>query len=258
MGCASILAIPNDGPSFCAQPENQGHTYCEDFDVGDAASRWTTAFALGSTSWAFKPSNDSPPNLIALSSVAIPPEGGSAVVGFDKEFTDAGFGGVHIEADLRLVPLDGATFAGATGFLLITDKEAGCVALDVTPEGIGAFNIVTAEECSVLTTSHPSGTVEAGAGGGGQLVQGALLGPLPPLNSWAHVVINVTADPSGDGSGTLTLNVVGQPTGYTPLPIAKGTLSPIGGPLVGFSNAPQPGSNALEVDYDNVTIDLSP
>jgi hypothetical protein len=256
IGCASVLGIPNDSPSFCARPENRSHAYCEDFDVGDPAARWTYVFALGSSSWALKSSDDSPPNLIALSSQDIAADGGSAVVGFDKEFTDAGFGGVHIEADMRLVTAQGSAFDGAAGFLLVTDKQGGCVALNFSPQGIGAFAIVTSEACSALTTTHASSVPDAGPDGESPVVA-AVLGPLPPRNSWFHVVIDVTPDGSGQGSGTLTLNVVGEPTGYKPLPIAKGTLVPGGDPLVGFSNAAQPGSNAIEVDYDNVTIDLS-
>ena len=42
-GCATLLSIPNDTPSFCAQPANQGHAYCEDFDVGDPSTRWSFA-----------------------------------------------------------------------------------------------------------------------------------------------------------------------------------------------------------------------
>jgi hypothetical protein len=254
IGCASVLGIPNDTPSFCARPENQAHAYCEDFDVGDPSTRWTYAFSLGASSWAIKPSTDSPPNLIALSSQEIPVDGGSAVVGFDKEFTDAGFAAVHIEADMRLPTGQGGNFEGETGFLLVTDKEGGCVAMNFSPQGIGAFAIVTAEACSELTTTHAAGAIDAGPDG--SLIAASILGPLPPRNSWFHVVIDVTPDGSGQGSGTLTLNVVGEPTGYRPLAIAKGTLTPTGDPLVGFSNAPQPGSGAIEVDYDNVTIDL--
>jgi hypothetical protein len=256
VGCASVLGLPNDTASFCARQENHGHSYCEDFDIGDPSTRWTYAFALGDASWSLQPSDASPPNLIALSSPGVPAEAGSALTGFDKEFTDASFGGVHVEADMRLVPSQGNDLGGATGFLLITDKAGGCVALNFSPQGTGAFALQTAEICALLTTTHAS-VLDGGGADGGAFV-GAILGPLPPRNSWFHIIVDVKPDSNGTGSGTLTINVVGEPTGYISLAIQAGTLTPTGTPLVGFSNAAQPGSSPLDVEYDNVTIDLSP
>ena len=255
LACASLINLPNDSPSYCARPENQTHAYCEDFDVGDAAARWSFVFNLGGTSWSIAPSDDSPPNLIALASETIPPGGASAVVGFDKEFTDAGFGALHVEADMRLVTPDGAAPDGAIGFLLITDKAGGCMALNFSSLGVGGFSLVSPTACAELTTTHATVLDDAGPDAG-EIAQ--VLGALPVLDKWFRIVVDVTPDGSGNGGGSLALNIIGVPTGYLALPIAPGTLTASGAPLVGFSNAAQPGTHAITVEYDNVTIDLSP
>jgi hypothetical protein len=257
-GCASVIGVPNDTPSFCAQ--NQGHDYCEDFDVGDPAARWSYVVTKGGAQWAIKPSDDSPPNLIDLSAPAIPADGGVALAGFDKEFMP-GFHGLHIEADVRFVTQRDAGFVGQIGVLIITDKEGGCLAVAAVPGGLGVVNLVTPLECSALTNGSTGMMMmgpptDAGGPDGGAFT-GSPLGPLPPPNQWFHMVIDVKPDPSGDGSGTFIMNIVGQPTGYMPAPIKKMTLVSSGAPLVGFSNTPQPGTTiATEVQYDNVTIDL--
>ena len=255
IGCASILGIPNDSPSFCST--NPGHSYCEDFDLGDPSTRWSYVTTRGGANWAIKPSDDSPPSLMDLSAPAIPASGGGALAGFDKEFTNAGFGvGLHIEADMRFVTQTGAGFEGETGIMLITDKQGGCVALAATPQGLGLANLVTPLACSTLTSGMRA-SMDAGSGdAGGGLPMGIPLGPLPPLNKWFHMIVDVTPDKNGLGSGMFTMNVVGEPTGYMPATIQKGTLLPGGDPLVGFSTAPIAGTSPTEVQYDNVVIDL--
>ena len=130
-GCASVLAIPNDTPSFCGQPANQGHAYCEDFDVGDPSSRWTFAEATNSATYMVAPSDRSPPNLLDLSAPMVP-DGGTALAGFTKEFDDSTFVGLHIEADIRFVTQGGAPITANGGFLLVVDKNGGgCIGLGV-------------------------------------------------------------------------------------------------------------------------------
>jgi hypothetical protein len=252
LGCASLIGLPDGSPSYCARPQNQGHTYCEDFDVGDPSTRWSFAFNFGPTRWSLAPSDDSPPNLIALTSASIPLDAGSALVGFDKELTDAGFGALHVEADMRLLTPDGAAPEGRIGFLLITDKAGGCMALNFLPTGVGAIALVSPEICADLTTTQPLTLDGLGPDSG---VLERVLGPLPVLDQWFRMVVDVTPDESADGSGTLVFNIIGVPTGYVSLPIAPGTLTASGAPLVGFSNAAQPGNGAVTVEFDNVTID---
>jgi hypothetical protein len=94
-GCATVLAIPNDTPSFCAEPANQGHAYCEDFDVGDPSTRWSFAEQSGDSTYAIEPLGLSPPNCVDLATPA-QPAGSGSVAGFDKEFDDSTFVGLHI------------------------------------------------------------------------------------------------------------------------------------------------------------------
>jgi hypothetical protein len=251
-GCASVIGVPNDTPSFCAQPANQGHAYCEDFDVGDPTTRWT--YATGT--WALKPSDDSPPNLIDLSAKAVPLDSDASVVtGFDKEFPLAPFGALHVEADVRFVT--SSNTPAPTGILLITNTGGGCVAVAAGSGSISAIGLPTAEACTALVGGggEPSGDAGKDAGPGLSM---QVLGPLPPANQWSHMVIDVTPSAKGDGSGTFMLAIEGVPTGYTALPIPPGALSSTGHPLVGFSTAPRPGAGPTEVQYDNVTMDLKP
>jgi hypothetical protein len=256
-GCASVLAIPDGTPSFCAQPAHQGHTYCEDFDVGDAGARWTFAEAIGGAAYAIEPSTDSPPNLLDLSTPA-QTDGGSGLAGFTKEFDDSTFVGLHIEADVRFVTPGGAAIDASGGFLLIVDKNGGgCIGIGVAPSGpngkpsIGAFVFAQGAGCSALT----SGGGASSAVGGHQV----FIGDAPAPNTWSHIVVVATPDAvKRDGSGTLTFNIEGAPAAFQPVPLALATLVSTGIPLVGFASEVNGPSGALEVQFDDITIDLSP
>jgi hypothetical protein len=250
-GCAGVLGIPNDSPSFCARPENQGHAYCEDFDVGDPSTRWTFANASAGASWTLQPSDRSPPNLLDLSAPAS--GAGGSVAGFDKEFDDASFVGVHIEADVRF-RTNGAPLTGG-GFLIIVDKQGGCIGMALRPDGIGAAVSADAWGCSALTP---------GPGGGGAPDGGAPLTTLtvshrsPPPDTWLHLKVVVTPSAKNDGSGQLTLDVQGATVPSTPVPIPVGTLTPSGAPLIGFAAAVNGAGPPFEAQFDNITIDLQP
>lgn len=256
-GCASVLGIPSDSPSFCAQSANQGHAYCEDFDVGDAGSRWTFAEVIGNgAAYGVQASDRSPPNLLDMKVGGVP-EGGAALAGFDKEFDDSTFVGLHIEADVRFVAQDDAGLTGQGGFLLITDKSGGCIGLGVGARdsthpvaGIGAIVFAKATACSLLT----------GGGGGdvGGVPSQTFLTTVPPTDTWSHVVVVVAPGAGGDGSGTLTFNIVGQPASSPTVPLPPGTLPPNGIPLVGFAAQTSGPSGPFEVQFDNITIDLKP
>jgi hypothetical protein len=252
LACASVIGIPNDTASFCSS--NTGHTYCEDFDLGDPLSRMSFHVANGGAQLAIAPSDDSPPNLLDLTSPMVGPKS-QTLAGFDKEFTSSKFGALHIEADMRIVT-NGKPFTGQAGFMLITDKQGGCIAIAMVPQGIGAFSLDNPNACGGIVMAQGGGG-DAGSDGGSGPMMGQELGGLPAMNQWVHLRVDVTPSSSGDGSGTLTFDVVGQPTPYKALAIGKGTLNPVGTPLVAFSVAGLPGSGPVELQLDNITVDLS-
>lgn len=247
--CASVLGIPNDTASFCAS--NPGHDYCEDFDIGDAGSRWTFAETFGGATIAVAPSDLSPPNLIDLSTPS-QPEGGSGLAGFTREFDQSPFTGVHVEMDMRFVTQPGQPVKTNGGILIVVDKSGGCIGIGLGTfpgggSGLGAVIFPEPTACSALT---------GGGQGPSQPPQGGVLAATPPANQWFRVVMIVTPDPSGNGAGTLSFDVVGQPGSVPVIPIPAGTLPATGTPLVGFASEVNGPSDGLEVQYDNVTIDL--
>jgi hypothetical protein len=256
-GCASVLAIPSDTPSFCAQPANQGHAYCEDFDVGDPSTRWTYVTATAGATYTVEPSDQSPPNLLDMSAPTQPGKT-SALVGFDKEFDDSTFVGLHIEADVRFVTQNNAPLSANGGFLLIVDKSGGCIGLGLAtpvdggmPTGIGAQVAQESTACSSLTGG--------GSGTGGMPLMGSQITEAPAPNTWFHLVVIVAPDPTGlPGAGTLSVNIVGQPDSPPLVHLIGGTLVASGIPLVGFAAEVNGPSGPLEVQFDNITIDLRP
>jgi len=254
-GCASVLGIPDGTLSFCAQPANQGHAYCEDFDVGDPSTRWTYVTTSNGAAYALEPSDESPPNLLDMTA---PAQAGktTALAGFDKEFDDSTFVGLHIEAEVRFVTPGGAPLTANGGFLLIVDKSGGCIGLGVGPAAapggapvIGAIVSPQPTACSALTGG--------GTGMGNVLLTQTLVTTVPALNSWLHIVVDVAPDRAGvSGAGTLTFNIVGQPGSAPTVTLPAGTLVASGIPLVGFAAEVNGPSGPLEVQFDNITIDL--
>jgi hypothetical protein len=248
-GCATLLSIPNDTPSFCAQPANEGHAYCEDFDVGDPSTRWSFAEQTDASTYAIEPFGLSPPNCIDLATLA-QPAGSGSIAGFDKEFDDSTFVGLHIEADVRFVVPADAGLPLSSGFLLITDKSGGCVGIGVGDGVVGAQVYTEPAECPpTLNNDGPANDASAPP-------TVVMLGKFPPINQWLHMIVVVTPAAAGDGSGTLTFDIVGEPSGSPPVMLPPGTFPTAGVPLVGFAsnvNGPSPG---LDVQFDNVTIDL--
>ena len=254
LSCSNVLGIPGDTLSFCSQPANQGHTYCEDFDVGDPTKRWTFSEAVGGATLAVEPGSDrSAPNFVDLSAPARA-SGQSAIAGFDVEFDSATFTGLHIETDMRFVTADGGPLGAVNGgFLLVVDKSGGCVALGLgsagngAPVGIGAITFPESTGCSLLN----------GGGAGGNSAGATPLTVAPGANQWFHILVDVLPDKAGlPGAGTLTLDVVGRPGSTPAVHLGAGTLVPSGIPLVGFAAEVDGPSGPLDVQYDNVTIDV--
>jgi hypothetical protein len=140
--------------------------------------------------------------------------------------------------------------------MLITDKSGGCIGLGVGARdaahpvaGIGALVFAQATACSLLT---------GGGGAGDGIPAQTFLTVAPQPNAWFHVVVVVAPSTSGDGSGTLTFNIVGQPSSAPAVPLPPKMLPATGIPLVGFAAQTGGPSGAFEVQFDNITIDLRP
>ncbi len=255
VGCAAVLSIPDDSLSFCNQSGNAGHAYCEDFDVGDPSTRWSFVEALSGSTETLAPSDDSPPNLIDLTTPPVP-AGGSALAGFTREFDDAGFTGLHIEADVRFVTGEAGITTQNGGFLLVANKSGGCIGIGVGSGGpggrptLGAVTFAQAGACSALV----GGVAAADAGPPTNIP----LMPAPPPNSWFHVIVDVKPDlVELDGRGTMTFDVRGLPSGAPPVPLGPMFLPKDGIPLVGFASEVNDQSDGLEVQFDNITVDLT-
>jgi hypothetical protein len=267
-GCASILGIPSDSPSFCARPENQGHDYCEDFDVGDALGRvGPNVVSSGQAKMSIEPSDASPPNLIDFLAQAAGPDGGHEVVGYYKTWNKP-FVGLRIDADMKLLTQGTGRLAAPYGFMLIGSSPGACLGLAAFPWpsdagwplGTPVFSGILVPQatggCESLVALGGNGTALGGIGSGGG---GGDAGPpqLPPivpvLDNWFHLTIQIAPSSGGDGSGVLLLRA-GLSSQQLALP--KGTVPSTGLPIVGFAAAPQSGT-AEEVQIDNVTIDVA-
>jgi len=255
VACASVLNIPDDTESWCSV--HTGHTYCEDFDLGDPLSRMSFHAATGGGQLAVAPSDDSPPSLLDLKTPALGGTG-SSLAGYDEEFDNSQFGALHIEADMRIVT-HGGGFKGNIGIMLISDKQGGCIGLAMEPGGIGAVTVDNPYACGSLIGSNGMQVMlDAGSpsADGGNPMVATRLGDMPPVGQWLHLKVDVVPSAAGDGSGTFTIDVVGQLAGYAPLPIPAKTLTRTGTPLVGFSVAGLANTGEAELQYDNITVDV--
>lgn len=249
-GCASLIGVPDDTPSFCSQ--NTGHSFCADFDIG--APGWTQAVNFGSGQLGVEPSDaaPSPPNIVDLSAQAVPPEGGTSVAAFYASF-DGGFSSLHIEAQMLFTGKDGQAFGGPTGIFVISDSAGGCVIAAAEQTGarvsIGGIPI-PGDLCTDIINGTVSGSGDGG-GGAALLRNSTPIGTLF-LGAWQQVAIDVTVNPTGGG----TLTMTSGPTGNPKLTIPPTIFPPDGTPSVIFSNASQPGANATDIQIDNVTIDV--
>ena len=255
VACADVLNIPNATPSWCSV--NTGHTYCEDFDLGNPLSRMSFHAATGGATLTIAPSDDSPPNLLDLKTPALGPTG-SSLAGYDEEFDNSTFGALHIEADMRIVT-GGKGFKGNVGIMLISDKAGGCIGVAMEPLGLGAVTASDPYSCGALISSNGMQVMLDASSlsvDGGSSMLATRLGDVPPVDQWVHLKVDVVPSALRDGSGTFTIDVVGQLAGYAPLPIPLHTLTPTGTPLVGFSAAGLASSGEAEIQYDNVTVDV--
>jgi hypothetical protein len=277
-GCASILGIPSDSPSFCARPENQGHDYCEDFDVGNALLRVGPGVEQrGPTTINVEPSDKSPPNLLDLASPALPADGGNPanLAGYYEEFPNSEFVGLRVDADIKLVTKDDAGLTANGGFMLVGNTQGACIGVGLSQVPAGIPNsplpagtpvlgiIVVAPQsggCSSLTGLSGKPVMapgpDGGFGGDGG-VQGMVFLQAPPPNTWFHLKVQAIPDDRVTGAGSqLLLTLTPGLNTIPPYPLPRGSLPRTGIPLVGFASEVNAPSGPLEVQFDNVTIDV--
>jgi len=278
-GCASILGIPSDSPSFCASPENQGHDYCEDFDVGNALLRVGPGVEQRLPSTInLQPSDKSPPNLIDFKAPALPADGGTPaeLAGYYEEFPDTEFVGLRVDADIRFVTQNGAPLTANGGFLLVGNSQGACVGLGLgqvpagipnspLPAGTAVLGLIVVAPqsggCSSLTglsgkpVTGPTSDGGIGSDDGG--VQGTVFLQAPAPNTWFHLRVQAIPDDriANKGSQILLTLTPGLNT-IPPFNLPSGSLPRTGTPLVGFASEINAPSGPLEVQFDNVTIDV--
>lgn len=269
-GCASILGIPSDSPSFCARAENQGHDYCEDYDVGDVLGRIPESARAqqGNATITVQPSDDSPPNLIDFVAHGTDPDAGvHAVAGYFKTFA-RNFVGLRVETDLKIVTQNG-TLGGIGGFLLVGASPGACLGFAVVP---GSYAGLPPDKAVFTAVYVPQGAGGCGSlvalGAGGLPLGGMGMGDggmpdagaappvviVPALDQWFHLTVQIEPDPSGSGGGILLLRA-GLSSQQLAMP--AGTVPPDGQPIVGMASAPST-PFVEEMKFDNMTIDVAP
>lgn len=276
-GCSSILGIPSGSLSFCARPENQGHTYCEDYDVGDALGRIPDSrrATQGSAVLSIQPSDDSPPNLIDFTSPAT--ADAHNIAGYYVTFQNQSYVGLQVNADVK-VSLHGATaLSGDIGFLMVGDSLGSCVGFAVFPAPpgvpmvpagtpvIGGLLVPGTEGgCNTLVTvgGGPMGTCAPDGGtGGGPGTDGGLVGGgdagmpafrVVPLDQWFHLTVQIEPEASGAAKMLVSNGLTSIEQALPPMTVGGGE------PIVGFAAAPTGCGYDADVRFDNVTVDVAP
>lgn len=266
VGCASILSIPDrtlastaDGSAdagapdasreWCDQPGNK-HDFCDDFDNDDAAAGWTIGSTDGSTI-AFTASSDSPPTALDLSTVPLPP-GVATVAGLYEQFSQT-FVHVRFAVDVRFMSLDLETQGGVSaelGFLLL-EQTGFCLGVVATPAGIGLVMRHDTTDCtSVADVPDDAGAITDDAG----LTEFAIIAPMPMLNQWSHITLDVTRNSDGSGTVGFDINLPGR---LPPPQIPAGYLTDAS-PAVAVATSVVGPSGRVELEFDNVTVDFLP
>jgi hypothetical protein len=270
IGCASILSIPDrtlastpdgspgrspDGGAdgspgaleWCNRPENK-HDFCDDFDHDDAGSEWTAGSTDGAA-YAFTSSSDTPPT--ALDMTATPePLGMATVAGFYLPFTQK-FDHIRLAVDVKFVSADLESEAGLSaqlGFLLI-EQTAFCIGAVLTPAGIGLVMRSNSTDCTGVTNlPSDAGTITDDAG----LTGFAIVGPVPTLNQWSHISLDVKRGSDGSGVVGFDINLPGR---LNPPSIPPGYLTE-DSPAVAIATSVVGPSGRIELQFDNVTVDF--
>jgi hypothetical protein len=271
IGCASILSIPDrslapdagadsghvvtldagsDGPvEWCDRPENK-HSFCDDFDHPDAGAQWTNGASDGSAI-GFAASTDTPPTALDLSTTP-EPLGVSAVSGLYYPFTQP-LDHVRMEVDLRLVSLDLESEGGLSselGFMLL-EQTGFCLGVVLTPAGIGTVMRYQTTDCTDVTNlPADAGPITDDAG----LTSFAIVAPVPNLNTWYHLALDLKRN--ADGSGTVDFDI-NYPGRRSPPQIPAGYLTDAAPAIAVATSVVGPSGN-VELMFDNVTFDFLP
>jgi hypothetical protein len=269
VGCASILSIPDrtlgspdasPGPAasapdggadasieWCNRPENK-HDFCDDFDHADAGAEWTTGSTDGAT-YAFTASTDTPPTALDLTTVP-EPLGIGTVAGLYMPFTQK-FDHIVFAVDVRFVSVDLETEGGLSaqlGFLLL-EQTGFCIGTVLTPAGIGLVMRSNTTDCTGVTNlPADAGSIADDAG----LTGFAIVAPVPTLNQWSHISLDVKR--SSDGSGVVGFDI-NYPGRLNPPPIPPGFLTD-DPPAIAIATSVVGPSGHIEVQFDNVTVDF--
>jgi hypothetical protein len=252
VGCASVLSIPDRSPEWCDRPENQ-HDFCDDFDHVDAGGKGWGPGTMEGGSITFVPSTDSPPNALDMSTIA-QPLGTGTVAGMYNQFDTRKFDHVRLAVDVRFVSIDLASMNGLSaelGFLLLAEPNF-CIGAVMTPAGIGLVMRAHSTDCTNVTpVPEDAGTFVDDAG----LTEYAQVAPMPGLNQWFHIKLDVTRNPeNGSGAVVFDINypgVIGAPQ------IPPGFLTEAA-PAVAVATSIAGPSGHVELQFDNVTVDFLP
>lgn len=249
VGCASILSIPDRSLEWCDRPGN-AHAFCDDFDHQDAGGSWA-AGAVPGASIGYVASGNTAPNAADLSTTPLA-LGAATVAGLYRPFDDQKFDHVRVAVDVRFVSIDLQTkngLASQVGFLLL-EQQGFCIGAVLTPTGIGVVMRAGATDCTtVANVPADAASVEDDAG----LTEYAHVGPVPGLNQWTHLVLDVKRNPDGSGAVAFTFDY----PGVIPAPqIPRGFLTS-SSPAVAIATSVVGPSGRVELQFDNVTVDFS-
>jgi hypothetical protein len=259
IGCASILSIPDrtlasipdgstDGSTeWCDRPENK-HDFCEDFDHADAGGGWVSGQTDGST-LGFTASSDSPPTALDLSTAPLA-LGSPTVVGLYQQFTQR-FDHVQFGVDVRFASIDLETEGGLSaelGFLLL-EQQGFCIGTVLTPAGLGIVMRANTTDCTGVTNAPAdAGTITDDAG----LTAFAIVGPVPNLNQWTHISLDVKRNSDGSGDVGFDIDLPGR---VAPPRIPAGYLTDLS-PAVAVATSVVGPSGRVELEFDNITVDF--
>jgi hypothetical protein len=108
----------------------------------------------------------------------------------------------------------------------------------------------TTDCTSVADVPDDAGAITDDAG----LTEFAIIAPMPTLNQWSHITLDVTRNSDGSGTVGFDINLPGR---LPPPQIPAGYLTD-GSPAVAVATSVVGPSGRVELEFDNVTVDFLP